>query len=451
VRLKNLLRQKDFAYAALGLALFVIALGFCNRHRASWDWTKDHRFTLPAHAVRLLRSLDLQVKIVGFITSPAAKALLQKSVATLEQARPGHFSLEFHNAFQEPNLAKQLGIGTEDQALIQIQDPIGGTRATSLHVFSVDQLSEAIQHLLVFAGSHVMVTQGHGERPLNNQGPFGLGLMQREIAREGGKLDAVSWDQVSHGDLQGTVIALIGTAQDLNPSEQAGLISYLSRGGKLLALLDPAHPETVSKVLERLAIRVGPEVVRDAASPYSRVSLNAIAGQGYDARHPVSSDAQASALFELCAPIYPDEANPASARWVPLIKSSPEAYTIPLPFRELTAAEKSKRAHATFVLLAATGGPSPEETRAIVAGTSQLFTNEYMQSQPGNQELMLKSLDWLVSGGIVPSWKPAAAATEEPHPLAGLALLGLAMLHIIVIPSLVLLAGALWRQGREQQ
>ncbi|MBM3945651.1 MAG: hypothetical protein FJ317_09240, partial [SAR202 cluster bacterium] len=116
------------------------------------------------------------------------------------------------------------------------------------------------------------VLTGHGERSTtrnvstNEIGTEGLDLAIEGLLRDNYAVQSLNLLQLRDVPTDAAVIIVAGPTQDLDDNERAAIDRYLTRGGRMLFLLDPNTPFAFANLIAEWGIALGTLPIADAGS-----------------------------------------------------------------------------------------------------------------------------------------------------------------------------------------
>ena len=242
---------------------------------------------------------------------------------------------------------------------------------------------------------------GHGERTVVKQGQGELVALSALIDKLGWRaapLDLLRMGEVAAVPQDASAVLLINPRTPLAPVEEEALRSYLNRGGGLGVMLEPGG--YVPDTLVRLGVRVPEGFVRDREwvpphrdRPILFYGAHRITEDLIDSRPPPATIVAYAAPLEF-SPL-------GGVNRKPLLKTSRLGWIE----REGEGSEEpefdreDKEAIVVATALTVTQ-PHPmvgnRQARVVVVGDSDLLTDSFLESSPGNTTFVGNSLRWLV-------------------------------------------------------
>lgn len=326
-------------------------------------------------------------------------------------------------------------------------------RGETVCAAAVARLSRATQPAIYWL-------QGHGEGDLADYDPrTGFSAIAREIRHEGYDLrPLLLWETKGvPADAEGVIIA--GPRQGLAGEEGTWIEAYLTRGGRILALVNPAAPPSgLESALERWGVRVTPwtAVTRATLSGHDTVILQY-------GNHPITRSLTRSAtVFFGSRCLLPAAASDAGgadrAKYTALALTDRDGWgaraadamprlfdpreDLPGPVALAVAVERGGEAGKDIAL---------QPTRLVVFGESAFVANATLAARSSaNRDLFINALNWLTgieSGTCVSGGGDAALWTG----LGPSGWMRFTLLASVAMPVAVLAAGFLIVERRRRK
>lgn len=383
-------RREVLAAVVLALVAFALANDLARRHPLRADWTHAGRYSLSERTRAILSTLAEPVTLTSVIAAPLSaespdeyvaarlaedvRELLRSfgeasrfvRVRTVDPLRDPARARDLLTRFQVrlPQVvlvergAARRAVGVPDMADLGPPSAPGGP--PEIRAFRGEQaLAEAILAVGEDRRPLALFSRGHGERDPEDHGSDGVAALDRALRRAGFATAPLDFERALPAE---ALVVVAGPDRPFPLAQAAALATHLSRGGSLLALLDPGERRTgLEALLARHGFRLGP-LVRDPhrAFPFAPDDTFVVRDLG---EHPVT------------APLAGRDLVVARAREVrgpsPLLRASARARRAPLA--------------------AASEGPA----RLVVAGDSDLAANAHLESL-ANEDFLVRAALWLV-------------------------------------------------------
>jgi len=404
------------AALTLFLAIVVVVEALAIRHNLRVDLTEGRRHTLSDQSIKLLKSLEKEVHAVVFYrTEEPGKAAAQD---LLNQY--AHFSSKFRYEFVDPDrhpaLAKRYGITTYGTVVIE-----SGGKEEKIQGAEEEKITNALVKLLRKEKRVISFLTGHGEGDLESAERHGLSQVKTALTQVHYEVKSLLLLREREVPQDAAVLVVAGPQKELLPAELAAIEAYITRGGKLLVLLDPFAASGLADLLKKYGILMGQDVIVDRLSRVVGGDYLLPVVTQYEP-HPITKDFNLASFFPF-------------ARTVDVAKEAPKGVTVqvlgrtssdswgetdraalekgqagfdegkdrpgPVPVGAVATIEiesdvQSSTSKVATEKKAMNREPSTmnRKARVVAYGTSAFIKNNYLNLS-GNRDLFLNSVSWL--------------------------------------------------------
>jgi len=237
-----------------------------------------------------------------------------------------------------------------------------------------------------------------------------------------------------------TVVLMPGPKNDLLPPELDALDAYMTRGGKVLAMINPFQNEGFKKYLLKYGLQLNDDLVVEQ-NPIGRIfgiGPEVPIIQQYES-HPITRDlGGVTTLFPL-------------TRSITLLKTPPKGVTVQALAK--TSADswgETNRADLQRGIakpdpedlkgpLAVAAVATMDKARIVVYGTSNIATNQFLNIQ-GNRDFVLNTVSWLAEEEDQISVRPKDVK-QTPVFMNSNQAQAVFLLPVVILPALVLAGG----------
>ncbi len=422
-----------------GVAGFVEALSARHSHR--FDLTENKRRSLSPQTIQVLRGLKDDVNAVGFFRSdqPGKRVAedLFKQYASYANKK---FTWKTVDPDSDPALARRYGIESYGTIVLE-------TKARSEKVLDAEEekLTNGLVKVTRTGKRTVYIVQGHGEHEIGNTDRPGFSEAKGALEKSNYDVKPLVLARTTAMPEDAAVIIIAGPRTDFFPPEVDALDTYVGKGGKVLAMVDPPFPAKIQdgamkRFLGRWGVELGDNLVVEL-SPIGRlfgIGPEVPIIQQYEP-HPITRDlAGITTLFPLTRTVTPVKTLPAGVNVQPLAKTSPESWgeTNRQELEQGTARPDPQDPKGPLsVAVVAT----KDKARVVVYGTSNLATNQFLNVQ-GNRDFFLNTVSWLAEEEDQITVRPKDTK-QTPIFLSAQQGRFVALLPLVVLPGLVLAGG----------
>lgn len=383
------------AVSAVSAAVLVLALAGVNyiavKKPKSWDLTKDKIFTLSDQTLGTLHGLKDEVTITAFYGS--ADPEFNELDTRLRQYRgeTEKLKIEFLDPARHVKEVKDLNISqTGPRVVVK-----AGAKESRSKEITEESITNAIAEVTRGSSKKLYFSKGHGEHAIGDATERGMKLFVDNLKSEGYQTDEIELATVKEmpADMQALMIA--GPVASLTPGEAELVKKWVeTKGGKLIALVDPSISSGLEGAFQSWGIKVGADEVIDVDSQNPEYAI----AQSY-AEHPItaprSSPFQLATIFPLARSVSKMPATPVGWTDTELAKTGPRAWGETSPIKG-TAVQYDPGVDLKGpvpLAMAATHGSGDTESRVVVVGNSGFVSNGFFRLS-GNRDFALNSVSW---------------------------------------------------------
>lgn len=253
-------REPVLLAVQIALVTGILACVVLIAHRHPWrlDLTPNKRFTLSPHTKQVLDRLDADVGITAFYSSQdtGMREDLAELLSLYADASP-RVATRLVDLDRNPGVAQQLGVRTYNTAVVT-----AGGRRERVDLVVEELLTSAILRTAGTPSVAAYVLTGHGEcNPGDDEARGGFGMAVHALEADGFDVHAVSG--AAEPPPPDALVVLAGPTRDLAPAEVDALERFVRTGGSLLLLIDPPTPRSIVRLLARVGVEPGDDVVVD--------------------------------------------------------------------------------------------------------------------------------------------------------------------------------------------
>jgi ABC-type uncharacterized transport system involved in gliding motility auxiliary subunit len=453
------------------LAILVAVNYLGTRQSKRWDLTANQIYSLSDQTVKILQTLDAPVKFTVFDQEVNFDRFRQRLDEF--QYHSTKVTTEYVDADRQPTRAKAAQIQAYGTILIEYKD-----RSERITNTNEQDVTNALKKLMSGQQRKVYFTQGHGEKDTAATDRLGYSAVSQGLASDNYGVEPLVLVQVKAVPEDATVVVIAGPSTDFFPPEIDALKSYLGRGGKILALLDPPDKPgqpgqpLLAALLHDWGITAGNDVVLDASGMGQMLGTDAsvpVAAQ-YPA-HAITEGFRLMTAYPFARSMTPVEGGSSGHTAQPIVQTSPRSWA------EADLASLSNGGEVAFnadkgdkqgpiVLGAAVSAPAADvpappagnstpastepppkpESRIVAIGDSDFGSNFGLGIQ-GNRDFFMNAINWLAQQENLIAIRP-----REPEDrrltLTANAQQNIMLLSIFIIPGLIFASGVYnwWRR-----
>ncbi len=437
------------------LALLAIAgcVAFLStRFGLERDWSANHRASLAAASVALLKALDAPVVVTSYARPQGGlRAVISAFVARYQRIKPD-ISLHFVDPDADPAGMREAGITLDGEIEIRYR-----TRSEHLKVLSEEEFSGALQRLARSRTHVVAFLEGEGERQANGKANADFGQFTAALADQG--IRSVPLPLANLGKVPDDTDLLV--IADPQVRLAAGLVDalsdYIARGGNLLWLTDPGEDVGLDALAQDLSLRVLAGTVVDGGGQAFGIGDPSFVAISQYPDHAITRDFALTTLFP--QPVALAELSGARWKFASLLRSSAKSWTETGPIPKAGDAAANIRYDADageipgpldlgFALTRLSPRPGKREQRVVVIGDGDFLSNSFL-GNGGNREFGQRVFDWLLEDDTLID-VPDRSAPDRNLALSQAALNAIGFTFLVGIPALLMFIGGWirWRRRR---
>ncbi len=460
------------ALSLVMLGILVVANWILNRHVNRWDLTKERRYGLSDQTKKILANLKDDVHLVYFedLQGPGAEEERNEAKDRLReyQAYSSHFKVEFNDPLKDPAQAVRYGLTAGTKLVIE-----RGSKQERVNAVSEQELTNALIRVTRDKKRKICFVTGEGEPSLDDSEPAGYAGARQAL--QGGSYDVDTASLLGEADLNATCDALVlaGPKVDLPPQNVERLREYMKKGGKALILLEPefrAPMPDFAALLKGWNIEIAPDVLIEMVRlPWGQPAATVEFGTRRLSPHEITNDMKGLAVsFRTVRSVQPGTGTVEGVNVQKFLETSANAWaetdlTLKKPDRDkgrpgplAFGVAATIKAQASTPAPAASPAPPPSagekpaeaEARLVVVGDADFASNALLAS-PGNEDLFLNIVAWLVKDTDLISIRPKEAGDQRLNlmPRSGDFWL-VAAIAVIILPGAFVIWGIVvwWRR-----
>jgi ABC-type uncharacterized transport system involved in gliding motility auxiliary subunit len=410
---------RNVRYGSIAAGSVVLVLGILvainyvsNREHKRWDLTAAKQFSLSEQTTKILTDLNKPLVITAFHQTGSVQNIRDRLSEFVNVSKL--VSVEYIDADRDPISAKKFDIQQYGTLVFQYD---GRTEKTTS--LEEQDLANTLKKLVEGKAKKVYVVQGHGEHDpdgTDRRGYSGFGAALKGDNFDVAKLTLAQVDKVPD---DATLLVIAGPQTDYFPSEVAALRGFLTRGGKVLMMIDPPdkadapQPTSLIALAREWGVDIGNDMVIDASGIGRIIGTDASVPVAMPAPggHPIVDKFQLMTAFPLTRSVSPVTGGVNGRTAQKLVETSPNSWA-ETDLKGLFATHKPELnvdkgdkpgpvSIAVAVSAAAPEAPAPAspglpkpETRLVVVGDSDFISNAAIRIQ-GNEPLALNMSNWL--------------------------------------------------------
>ncbi len=409
--------------AFLLIMVFVNFIGSFNSIR--YDATANKQLSLAPQTIKVVEELPEEVEIVGFFNPDDAFTVAQadavRDLLTEYERRSDKLTFRFVDPDARPTVARQLGVtsvptiafATSSRAVHVPLPPPGTTINPSERDFTTA--------LLIVTGQQqkkIYFLTGHGERDHDDTTkPDGYGIAKAGLLSDNYAVDtlSLSTQEMPTIPTDAAVIVIAGPKTDLSEAESNVLFSHLTKGGKILFLMEPNPPQTFKDLLFKYAVGFARGTAIDPASSLKEDHRSILLATGqFDTEEDITRQLNGMLLAGATEVHRTIEKDKATLLVKPLLVTTEHSWQESDALEEAFTPALDKPGPLQVGVLVSATAPNGQEdspidpnnrTRIIVTGDADFGSNRFYAYR-SNSDMFLNSVNWLAQDTQLISIRP---------------------------------------------
>lgn len=426
------------------MVLLVALLAVVARlYRVEVDLTRDHRNTLSAATLEVLKRLDGPVSLTAYAMAQDARGeplhrRIEEFVRPYQRAKPD-VTLALVDPREQPKAAAKAGVRAPVELVVEYK-----RRTVHLTEFNEQAFANALMRLARGTERLVLWLDGHGERKLDGAANHDLGEFGRQLESKGFRLGSLNLVLAQEVPANAALIVIANPQVDLVPAEGEKIRRYLAGGGNLLWLIDPEPLRGLSPIAELLGLVLTPGIVIDpeAARLNAPPTLAIAAVYG---RHAITDGFNLVTVFPQARQINTIESEEWRIR--PLVEVAPRG-CVKTGKPEGRCDPKRDTPGPIVIATAFERAVGDRQQRIVVVGNGSFLSNTFI-GNGGNRDLGINLVNWLSGDDNLITLQPRGTA-DGTITIDQTILYLIAIVFLIVVPLAFMITGAViwWRRRR---
>ncbi|MGH9476194.1 MAG: GldG family protein [Terriglobales bacterium] len=439
-------RSSLVVYLAVVVAVLVVVNVLANRHDKSWDWTKNHQYSLSAESVKILSELHQPLHLILFDRSSNFGAAREFFDRYQRQSRL--VEVQYIDPDRHPVQAKRYKIQSYGSIVVSSQG-----RQQIVTTMTEQDVTNAIVRVLKGAKKVVYFAEGDGERDPGDNGRSGYSALKTALESENFTVEKLVLAQTPAvpGDCAALIVA--GPTHALLVPEVTAIQNYINGGGDVLFMLNPETAGPLVDYLQsQLNVKLTPDVVVDTSGIgrlFGASELMPVVAN-YD-QHPITANMNGMAtLFPDARTVEAGSAPNSRAVVSPLLETTPDSFATTHFANNQVRVDAATDRHGPLTLGVAGTLPTVSaglqtvgdstEARFVVYGSPDIVSNAILDFQ-GNRDLFLNTMDWLAGQKQFITIRPKPPTGAPVNITAG-HMRGLFWMFLIGLPLLIIIVGS---------
>jgi ABC-type uncharacterized transport system involved in gliding motility auxiliary subunit len=425
----------------VGILIVINILVFQNPGKPK-DFTEDKQNSLASETLDTLKALPAPVQATAFYTTQTPSDTARKLLENYKNNSNGKFDFAFMDPDQSPLAARQAGITGDGKIYLQMDD-----RHEIVAFASEQEVTSALIRLLNPGQKTIYFLTGHGERDIQNVGDAAFTTAKSALEAKNYKVQSLNLIAQNKIPVDAAEIVIAGPTQPISSAEQTLLQDYISTGGALVVMNEPApltqfgnSPDPLATYLATIwGITFNNDIVIDTNTSQPLYAVAAKYGN-----QPITDKLQGLVSF------YPTARSLSIA---PNMTNSPVALvsTTDSAWGETDYASMQTNGQVTFdpsgdipgpLTLAIAAADTSSGSHLVVFGDSDFASNVFF-NQYANGDVFINAIDWAAGQEQLINLTTPPAISRTLNLPGNFWLLIILLSFLCILPGLVIAGGVI--------
>lgn len=243
----------------LGILAFVALI--VERHPWRMDLTESGAYTLSEQTMNILKSMDQPIEVKAFYATAAPEQAKAKDLLDTYSYYDKKIHYEFIDPDRQPEIAKRYEIRSYGTIVLE-----GYGKKQTIQTADEEGITNALLKMTRKEEKKIYFLIGHGERAPENTGKEGYSTAQSILQKENYTVSQLSLLQQAQVPEDAATVVIAGPQKPLMSQEIESLRAYLSKGGKVMAFIDPHSDGGLGDFLKSYGVQLDNDIVVDKLS-----------------------------------------------------------------------------------------------------------------------------------------------------------------------------------------
>jgi ABC-type uncharacterized transport system involved in gliding motility auxiliary subunit len=388
----NAVLSSLFMLGVLALIVYV-----SDRHNASLDWTKTKRHTLSPQTLKVLKSINKEIKVVAFYDVNSQEFVRVRDLLKRYEAANPKIKVLVVDPRKEPALARQYEVTGMGVTVFEADG-----RRERVSFGSEKEFTGAIIKITRDKKPTIYFLQGHGEHAYDSFADEGHGMLKNGLERLNYQIKELKLLTEKNVPKDCDVLVIAGAQRELFPQEKQAIKSYLDKGGKLLLMLEPDPAPSFSDWLDEWGLEAKPGMVVEPANNIlgDPAAIFAFGFRFHDITRPFQKAQSEAVLFITARPIKRKTNVPSGVNLAELIETSAASWREE-KLQGMVRKDPDEES-GPFILAAAVekSVTDKKKMRAVVLADSDFAANQFIRNLL-NGAFAANCIHWLAEEDVL--------------------------------------------------
>ncbi|HXN06397.1 MAG TPA: Gldg family protein [Nitrospiria bacterium] len=427
----------------LGILGIIAVLG--TRHHFRYDLSESGDFSLSPQTKKILKETQKEIKITAFLEEAAPDLEKAKDLLNNFKYQSSKISYEMVDPVKRPTIAKRYGVTQSGTMILESGGKESRTRAVS-----EEELVNAIIRMNQEKKKTVYFLEGHGEHKISDTEKEGYSIAKSGLEKDGFVVKNILLLQEGKVPDDAAVLVIGGPVSAFLPAEKSALETWLSKGGKVIFMVDPETRSGLDDLLEKYGILLHKDLVIDPRSKLMGADFTIPVVSEFP-RHEITKEMKAPVFFPVARSFDFIKEKGSEIDFQALAMSDPGSWGETKIQTGTAKFDQGEDFPGPLVMAAVFSFKDTGKMPAkwIMVGDSDFITNNFFQAF-GNGDFFLNMVSYLAEEKNLISIRPNPVKSGTLL-LTSRTGIWFFLVPVIIIPGVVLLAGILvWRKRRNR-
>ena len=275
---RDLFQKRRVLYGAGSVASVLLVLGtlvlaglLANWRPMRWDTTFEQAQSLSSVSKALLKEVTQPLTLTVFLAEGAGERQGAKEVLQLYKYHNPQVSYRFVDPEREPLQAQQAGYRFAGNVLLDYQG-----RRQMADQTDENAITNALRKVLKKERQKVYFLAGHGERDLDDPKPGGFQAAKKALDNEGYEVESLNLLSRGAVPQDAALVIVAGPKKPLLSTEVQALKAFLSKGGRLLIMLEAFEDGGLQGFLAGYGVDLDNGLILDVNQVSQSLGLSAV-------------------------------------------------------------------------------------------------------------------------------------------------------------------------------
>ncbi len=406
------------------------------------DMTANARHTLLSQSVETLNLFPEAINVDVYINPLDPQRAAIDSLLGKYQQHKADITVAYIDPALDPAAMRELNVAPGGELFLRAAD-----RLQRISQVSESTVTMALQRLARTQPPVAMFVTGHGERSIESTNNADVGIFAAQLREAGFVIRNLSLTTTNSIETKDTMLVIASPMSRYLPSEVALVLDYLTRGGNLLWLTEPASDDGLKAIELELGVMRSPGVVVDLATQNLDIDRPDFAIANTYAPHTATRDFSSVTLFPQAAALQlqPNREWRAAA----LVQAGEQAWTETGSLTgEVAFGDDQREISGPFPLILALEREKAGKTQKVLVSGDGDFIADAWIANGGNKDLGNRLFNWAADDAELATLSTPVVADHRIE-LSNTATLILVALTLLLIPgALFATAGRVWYSRR---